>query len=166
MKKSPDILSMSVVVKCFTLILTWLRSSNWCKPILTCQLTSSETVMCEMILLRRFSSLLRQLRYTVSYSVSCWVNIYLLVNDFHIAHIIRWVFFDNNFQSLNLLEHDDFSKTHFTRWGSNAFKVWWDLYFCCKFITESNSERFWKTVKIWQSYHHEFGGQIFWEHSV
>jgi len=27
---------------------------------------------------------------------------YLLVSELHIAHIIRWVFLDNNFQSLNL----------------------------------------------------------------
>jgi len=42
-----------------------------------------------------------------------------------------------------VLEHADlFLKTYFTRYGSNAFKVWWDLLLSlyCKFIAESNSE--------------------------
>jgi len=26
-----------------------------------------------------------------------------------------------------VLEHDDLLKTYFTRYGSNTFKVWWDL---------------------------------------
>jgi len=37
-----------------------------------------------------------------------------------------------------------------------------NYYFYCKFITESNSEQFWKAVKIWQSYRYEFGGPVFW----
>jgi len=42
-----------------------------------------------------------------------------------------------------------------------------NYYFCCKFITESNRKEFWKSVKIWQNYHHEFGGPVFFlEYSV
>jgi len=53
-------------------------------------------------------------------------------------------FFNYNFQWLNLawqfescmvpwqfvhtvLEHGNFLKAYFTRYGSNAFKMWWDL---------------------------------------
>ena len=28
------------------------------------------------------------------------------------------------------------------------------------------AKEFWKSVKMWQSYHHEFGGPLFLEHSV
>jgi len=86
----------------FTLILTWLRLlSNWCKPVLTCQLTSSETdwmlMICERIFAVFFAA-------AAAYSqLFCELLCkYLLVSELYNAHIIRRVFFDNNFQSLNL----------------------------------------------------------------
>jgi len=75
--RNHQISSVWLLLTVFTLILTWLRQlSNWRKPILTCNWM---LMMCERILLWSLSSLLRQLR-TVSYSVSCWVNIFLLAN--------------------------------------------------------------------------------------
>jgi len=57
-------------------------------------------MMYERILLWSLSSLLWQLR-TVSYSVSCWVNIFSLANYILLTSLHEY-FFDNNFQSLNL----------------------------------------------------------------
>jgi len=77
---------------------------------------------------------------------------YLLVSELHIAHIIRWVFFDNNFQSLNLACVVVCSRSSWA-WrfledisqGSVATRLRcggiFNYYFCCKFITESKSER-------------------------
>jgi len=35
-----------------------------------------------------------------------------------------------------------------------------------KFIAECNIKELWKSVKIWQSYRHEFGGLLTLEHSI
>jgi len=47
-------------------------------------------------------------------------------------------------------------------------KVWWDILyeFCWKFTWLSAVKEFWKSVKNWQSYRHEFGVLLFWGHSV
>jgi len=38
--------------------------------------------------------------------------------------------------------------------------------FYCQFAKESVGERFWKSVKLWQRYHHEYGVFHFVEHAV
>jgi len=44
-------------------------------------------------------------------------------------------------------------------------KVRWLLCFCSKFHTLSSSAKFWKSVKVWQSYR-EFKGGNFFRYSV
>jgi len=116
---------------------------------------------------------------TVSYSVSCCMGlcIFSLANYILLASLdeyfsttifSRWILHVWQFVHA-VLEHDDFLKTCFTRLGSNALKVWWDLslLFCCKFITESNSERI---LKIGLRFDKVIPPWVWWssflEHSV
>jgi len=113
-----------------TLILSWLMElSDWCRPIWSCQLTSSETdwtlMMCERILLR--SLFVAAAAY--SQLLCGLLGKYLLVSELHNAHIVRQAFLTTIFSgwildgSLSLvwqfvhavLEHDDFLNTYFTR---------------------------------------------------
>ena len=104
---------------------------------------------------------------------------YLLDGELQNAHIIRWVFFDYIFQWQSCMQ-SCMRGSLFTQFLSMAIS-WrhnsqgrgttrlrcggiFNYYFYCEFITESNSEKeFWKSVKIGQSYRHEFGGPVFLE---
>jgi len=107
-------------------------------------------MMCERILLRSFSSLLWQLR-TVSYSTSCWVNIFSLANYILLTSLDEY--FRQQFsvaescmrgslfmQFLNMT----ISWRHISE-GEVATRLRCGGIFnynsCCKFIAESNTER-------------------------
>jgi len=72
--------------------------------------------------------------------------------------------------------HVTFSPAFFSRFvktrTSNFRKVVWQhsegmvesiTWICWKFTWLSSSEVFWKSVKNWQSYRHEFGVLLFWD---
>jgi len=165
-----------------TLILTWLRQlSNWCRPIdlptniiRDCDWT---LMMCKRILLQNLFSLLRQL-CTVSYSVGCWVNIFSSVNYIMLTSLDEyglitiftvWILHG----SLSLawqfvhavLEHGNFFWRHIslgrvaTRFRCSGI---FNYHFNADLLLSLTMTEFWKSVKIWQSYHRDLGRLLFW----
>jgi len=115
---------------------------------------------------------------TTAYSQLCCELLgkymYLLVSELHDAHIIMWAFFDNNFQSLNLacvvvcscsswawrFLEDIFHKVGSQRIYGVVGTL--TITSIANLSLSLTVKEFWKSVKIWQSYHHEFGGPLFW----
>ena len=58
-----------------------------------------------------------------------------------------------------------FKLQSFARYCGNILKVWWEVLYalCWKFTSLSAVKKFWKSVKNWQNYRHEFGVLLFWD---
>jgi len=131
-------------------------------------------MMCERILLWSLSSLMRQLR-TVSYSVSCWVNIFSLANYTMLTSlgIFRQQFLvaESCMRGSLLMQFlsTTISWRHISQ-GRIATRLRCGGIFNYTFVANLSLsltvKEFWKSINIWQSYHHEFGGPVFLEHNV
>jgi len=183
-------MARNTVVNCVTLILTWLRQlSNWCRPILTCQLIPSETVTECLWCAKGFAVkpffLVAAAVYTVQ-SVILWLLCrYLLVSELNVhlysslnnTHIIRRVFFSTTIASLWILHGSLFTQilrmaitwTHIsqrrvaTRLRCGGI---FSNYFTANLLLNQPVKEFWKSVKIWWRYCHEFCGLFFFWNTV
>jgi len=155
------------------LILTLLRQlSDWCRPIETCQLTSSETVTKRWWCVKWFCcslfSLLLQL-HTVSYSAGCWVNIFSSVNyimltsldeyywpQFLVAESCTavWVFCGRLFMQFLCIaiswRHISQDRVATNLRCGGIF----NYHFTANLSLSLTVKEFLKSVKVWQSYRH------------
>ena len=87
----------------------------------------------------------------------------LISSDIYFKTVFEWLCLAQQFASLTPYKLRFFEHRYFTRYCSDISQVWWDIsiWFCCKFTTESVTERIWKSVNIWGSYGQEFSVLFF-----
>ena len=147
-----------------TLILTWLRLLNWCRPILPCQLSSSDTLTERWWCAKGFCCEVFFFEAAAYSQLLCGLlDKYLLVSELHNAHIVRQVFFDDNFRQLNLEWQFESCVAVCSR-SSWAWRFLEDItyYFIANLSQSLTVKEFWKSVKILQSYWHNFTATFLW----
>jgi len=100
--------------------------------------------------------------HSVYLSVSELNNAKTTVRNFSTTVLSGWVLHDNLLHSG--LEHGNFLNSDISQ-GSVATRLRCggivNEEFCCKFTTESVSEKFWTSVNIWRSYWQDYSGLFF-----
>jgi len=133
--------------------------------------------MCKRILLRNFFSLLRQQQFGYFCGL---LGEYLPLSKLNNAKNTRVFISEHNFQWMNFARQWVLRGSLFTQFLSMVIS-WTHIsqgrvatclrcggifrpnkHFTANSLLNQPAKEFWKSVKIWLSYSHEFGGLLFW----